>query len=91
MRTLDAALRRIRQVPPEQRQARAAQVAEALFDTDAQACLAYLLQLRNGHLFADEADLLQCLAQRLHRPVTFRHTNLYMGQALAWQSGRYRR
>ena len=86
MTTLDAAMRRIRQVPVRRRKARISQLADALFDDDAETCFAELLA--QSCLARDEADLLECLAERLKRSVVFRHARLVAGEGLEWTSGR---
>lgn len=89
MTTLEAALRRIHQVPVKRRKARVAQLANTLFDDEAETCFAELLA--QSCLARDEADLLECLAERLERPVVFRYAALVAGQGLEWQEGKIAR
>lgn len=59
--------------PPQKRTEYAARVAGVMVPETAQAVYSELLVLRGGHLFKDEADLLQALAVRLEKRLAWRH------------------
>jgi hypothetical protein len=60
--------------PPQKRTEYAARVAGVMVPETARSVYSELLALRSGHLFKDEADLLDALAVRLEKPVDWRHS-----------------
>ena len=63
--------------PVHKRTAYAKSVAGVMLPETAHAVYSELLLLRGGWLFKDEVDLQAALAERLDKPLTWRHFNGY--------------